>query len=294
VIIKGGARHTDACKQWTPEWFAEHHGDFPVNIIDQNTNQHMVGCFRDVVASSGTARKLYIHNSANIFSYNPELFDQLECLSLREHMGGKTTLFAGAQLFLGVHPSTGTEFHSASNFNLFYQVYGQKKWTFVHPDHLWLMYPMVNRFFLFCASFIRMSHSREYLDHWAPLYRFCPRSEAVLDPGDILFNPPWQWHAIENVTERSIGVATRWFPRGGTKRTNGFFDYCQLFSRAIWRLRFHGVVNDPDQPVIIDESTRGLVRSHDDYIDFGRAGALEHYDFHTWPREHWFAHGEMK
>jgi hypothetical protein len=287
VVIKGGARHTIACKQWTPEWFAEHFGDFRVNIIDQRTNQHMVGDFADVVASSGTERKLYIHNSANIFSYNPELFDQIECLSMREHMGGRRTLFAGAQLFLGVHPSTGTEFHSASNFNLFYQVYGKKKWTFVNPDHSWLMYPMLNRFFLFCASFIRMSHSREYLDKYAPLYRFCPRYEVVLEPGDILFNPPWQWHAIDNVTERSIGVATRWFPTG-TRRTNTFFDFCQLLSTAIWRLRFHGLVNNPNEPVIVDESTRGLVKSHDDYIDFGRVGSLQRYDFHTWPEDQQF------
>lgn len=291
VIIKGGASDSFAVKNWTPEYFAEKYGEFPANIINQNTAEHFVGSFADVVASRGTDRKLYIHNSANIFSFNPELFDELGCLDYREHMG-KRTVFVGGQLFLGVHPSTGTEAHSASNTNLFFQIYGKKKWTFVHPDYLWLMYPMLNRYFLFCASFVQKNQSQEYLDQYAPLQRYCPRYEATLEPGDVLLNPPWQWHMIDNVTDASIGVATRWAPMPGPRkpvRTNTFFDFFQLLSPAIWRLRFHGMINNPNEPIIIDESTRGLVSSQDDYIDFGRKGATQDSsDFHLWPKEYQF------
>lgn len=284
VIIKGGAIGTDALEKWTPEYFASHYGDFPVNLIEQNTNTHSVGSFADVVASEGTERKLYIHNSASIFSYNPELFDDLDCLAYKQHMGGRQTMFLGAQLFLGVHPTTGTEAHSASNTNLFFQVYGKKQWTFVHPDYLWLMYPALNRFFLFCASFVRQEYTPEYLEQYAPLQRYCPRYQAVLEPGDILLNPPWQWHAINNITDRSIGVATRWTSVGRVKRTNTFFDLCQLLSPAIWRLRIQGMLTNPGEPVIIDENTRGLVDSHDDYINFGKAGSTAAYlDLHDWP-----------
>ncbi|WP_348673648.1 cupin-like domain-containing protein [uncultured Abyssibacter sp.] len=293
VIIKGGAADSPACQRWTPEYFASHYGDFKVNIIEQNSNEHSVGSFADVVASEGTDRKLYIHNSASIFSYNPELFDDLDCLSYTQHMGGRRTMFLGAQLFLGVHPTTGTEAHSASNTNLFFQVYGKKKWTFVHPDYLWLMYPALNRFFLFCASFVRQEYTPEYLEQYAPLQRYCPRYEAVLEPGDILLNPPWQWHAINNVTDRSIGVATRWTSVGPVNRTNTFFDLCQLLSPAIWRLRIQGMLSAPGEPVIIDENTRGLVDSHDDYIDFGKKGAAREYmDFHQWPEQWRFTSGQ--
>ena len=286
VVIKGGAKDSKAFEKWTPEYFAENYGDFKVNIVEQNSNEHFVGSFGDVVSSAGTDRKLYIHNSASIFSYNPELFDDLGCLDRKEQMGGRQTMFLGAQLFLGVHPTTGTEAHSASNTNLFYQVYGKKKWTFVHPDYLWLMYPALNRFFLFCASFVKQDYTEDYLEQYAPLQKYCPRFEAVLEPGDILLNPPWQWHAIENVTDRSIGVATRWTSVGRVNRTNTFFDMCQLLSPAIWRLRFQGFMTNPGEPVIIDENTRGLVDSHDDYVDFGRKNAAkEVHDFHQWPEE---------
>ena len=30
----------------------------------------------------------------------------------------------------------------------------------------------------------------------------------------MLFNPPWWWHAIRNVTETTVAVATRWHTGG--------------------------------------------------------------------------------
>jgi hypothetical protein len=33
--------------------------------------------------------------------------------------------------------------------------------------------------------------------------------ETVLEPGDVLYNPPYYWHHVSNPT-RSIGVGCRW------------------------------------------------------------------------------------
>jgi hypothetical protein len=32
----------------------------------------------------------------------------------------------------------------------------------------------------------------------------------VLEPGDVLWNPPWVWHGVQNLTE-SIAVSMWWF-----------------------------------------------------------------------------------
>jgi hypothetical protein len=47
-----------------------------------------------------------------------------------------------------------------------------------------------------------------------PLFEYCPVYHATVGPGDVLFNPPWWWHAIKNVTPTSVGVATRWHTDG--------------------------------------------------------------------------------
>ena len=34
--------------------------------------------------------------------------------------------------------------------------------------------------------------------------------KTCLNPGDVLINPSWWWHAVKNVTDETIGCATRW------------------------------------------------------------------------------------
>ena len=45
-----------------------------------------------------------------------------------------------------------------------------------------------------------------------PLFEQVPVYSARLNPGDVLINPPWWWHAINNVTPSTIGCAVRWIP----------------------------------------------------------------------------------
>ena len=44
--------------------------------------------------------------------------------------------------------------------------------------------------------------------------RFCPYYTTILEPGDVLYNPPWWSHAIRNITEKSVGVANRMMTGG--------------------------------------------------------------------------------
>nr|DAB41906.1 TPA_exp: ArzD - aKG/Fe(II) halogenase [Fischerella sp. PCC 9339] len=300
VIIKGGAKHTFAYQNWTLEMFRERFGDFrtdTVNLSSRNEYNggtlHNVSTFKDVIDSRESNEKLYIVFCTDIFSAYPELVNELSCLDFRAHMGGNAALFAGAQLFLGAKPLTGTDAHCADGNNLFFQICGKKKWTFVHPDYLWLMYPMLDRFFLFCASFVKRDYEQVYLDQYAPLQKYCPKYEAVLEPGDVLLNPPWQWHAIDNLTGDNIAVATRW-SLVRQKRANTFFDFMQLFSPKIWRIRFDVVTRDPDAVSILDKRTTDdlvknkSVKSEEDFVGLGNEDGVTAWDFDKWPKEYQF------
>nr|DAB41911.1 TPA_exp: ArzI - aKG/Fe(II) halogenase [Fischerella sp. PCC 9339] len=288
VIIKGGAKHTFAYKNWTLEMFRERFGDFKVNITNQSRNQHKpdVSTFKDVIDSRESEEKLYISFCADIFSNYPELLNELGCLEFTAHMGGNSVWFAGAQLFLGASSSTGTDAHCADGDNLFFQIRGKKKWTFVHPDYLWLMYPMLDRWFLFCSSFIKRDYDQAYLDQYAPLQKYCPKYEAVLEAGDILLNPTWQWHAIDNITEENIAIATRWsFIK--QKRANTFFDFIQLFSPYIWHMRF-GVLKNPDKVDFLEDRTGDVVKNKDDFVKLGSENEVIAWEFDRWPEKYQF------
>ena len=289
VIIKGGAKHTYAYQNWTPEMFGERFGDVEVRILDPSINEPIMSTLKEVIDSKGTERQLYLSFCANIFSSHPELSDEIGYLNFREYMGGNLTkvIVAGAQLFLGVHRATGTSAHCAPGFNLFFQLRGQKKWTFVHPDYLWLMYSMLDRDFSFCASFLQKDYDEQYLNQYAPLQQYCPKYEAILEPGDILLNPPWLWHAIDNLTDETIAVATRWSPRG-IKRTNTFFDLMQLFSPQVWQDRFYALSKNPDEPDVLERKTNILVKSNKDFVRLNKDNRVKTLEFDKWPQEHHF------
>jgi hypothetical protein len=283
VIIKGGAKHTFAYQNWTMEMFRDRFGDFKVSTTNQSRNDELgVNTIKDVIDSED---KLYITFCAEIFSAYPELMDELGCLELRKYMGGNPII--GTQLFLGASTSTGSHAHCADANNMFFQLRGKKKWTFVHPDYLWLMYPMLDRFFLFCRSFVKRDYNQAYLEQYAPLQKYCPKYEAVLEPGDILFNPPWQWHAVDNLTEETIAVATRW-ALVGQKEANTFFDLMALSSSHIWRINFEVLMKEANAIGVLDENTGNLVKNKEDYIGLGKEDKITAWEFDKWPKDYQF------
>jgi hypothetical protein len=290
VIIKGGALETRAAKLWTVEYFKERYGKEEVHLLEMKGREHFRGTLGECIDSRGTDRQLYANFTSNIFSYNPELFDDLRCLDYRDHAGGRRAVFMGAQLFLAVHKGTGSQQHCAGNTNVFYQIQGVKKWTLVSPDYLWLMYPMLNKYGMYTASFLRHDMSPEAIERYAPLQKYCPKAEVYLEPGDILINGLWQWHAIVNVTDVTIAAATRWMFR--TPFTaNALFEAFPLVSISTWIARFKVLASsNPGEAILLDEMSISRVKNDDYYVDFGKAGSAKQFlRLEEWPPEYQFA-----
>ena len=164
------------------------------------------------------------------------------------------------QFFLG-RGGTGTGFHCANGFNWFYMIEGSKKWTFVDPRWTVLTFPALNRGALYqsCA----VTDPNTVLDKYKPLWRVCPRYAAIVEPGDVLLNPPWWWHCIENLTKDSTAVATRWMDTktlrpltGIGTDANRLFTAFQIFSPVFLKLQFslimRGIHATPDEHTQVD------------------------------------------
>jgi hypothetical protein len=102
-------------------------------------------------------------------------------------------------------PSTSTSFHCAGISNLYVQVYGRKKWLLVSPRFTLFMYPALSKGLNWqsCVDFRNPDYDS------CPLYRYVNRYETVLEPGDVLWNPPFVWHSVLNLTT-SIAVSLWW------------------------------------------------------------------------------------
>jgi cupin-like protein len=109
-----------------------------------------------------------------------------------------------ARMYVG-GPGTATSLHCAGVSNLFVQIYGQKKWVLISPRFTPFMYPAPTR----GINWQSRVDFRDPDDARCPLYRFVDRYETVLEPGDVLWNPPFVWHGVMNLTE-SIAVSLWW------------------------------------------------------------------------------------
>ncbi len=224
LVIEGLARDSEACRNWSIDYFDQNYGNLEVLIT--NPDQSIApGSLHSVLAdikAEKTTRQ-YVQNTADIFNQCPELEAQLPIENLKTLVGDLGT-HCGSQLFLGGR-DTGTSYHCASNFNCFVMVHGEKEWRFVDPAYSAWMYPFMPESALFGFSPVPAFDASERF----PLYRRVPTLVTHLKPGDMLLNPPWWWHAVRNVTPSSIGVATRWV----TGLTNNrFFDFLSSLSAA--------------------------------------------------------------
>ena len=267
VVLKGFAKQSPAVKKWSVDWIVANFGNEKA-LTKTLLGDNIPGRVKDI-NTPGT----YLHNCEAIFVNHPELVEDLELSKLlpfvsadgnskKPHLANLHPR-AGPlpiQFFLG-RGGTGTGFHCANGFNWFYMIEGSKKWTFVDPRWTVLTFPALNRGALYqsCA----VTDPNTVLDKYKPLWRVCPRYAAIVEPGDVLLNPPWWWHCIENLTKDSTAVATRWMDTktlrpltGIGTDANRLFTAFQIFSPVFLKLQFslimRGIHATPDEHTQVD------------------------------------------
>eukprot|EP01034_Spumella_vulgaris_P024958 gene24958-31359_t len=105
-----------------------------------------------------------------------------------------------------------------------------------------------------------------------PLYALAPKMTVVLEPGDVLMNPPWNWHMVENLDSSSIGVATRWFIPSGHLYQNSVHSTMQWFSTHMWKLYYTRVFNKMNN---IHSHKATNTPPMDDRLNFGQKGSAK-------------------
>lgn len=210
LIIHGAAAATQATTEWTPAFFGEKYGSFAC-VLATDSRQNLPGTIADAVDDILAAKEeaRYAHNIADIFNDHPDLEAQLELDRFLPHLGPGRHL--GTHLFIG-GSRTGTAFHCANNLNVFFNVFGEKQWFFVHPKHTFWMYGVLHKTGAYGDSPIDHRKSAAAQRDEFPLFEQVPVYSARLGPGDVLINPPWWWHAVDNLTIATIGCAVRWLP----------------------------------------------------------------------------------
>ena len=114
-----------------------------------------------------------------------------------------------SQIFIG-YEKMGSDIHAAMGCNIFRQIVGRKKWWLIPMSELPLLSPRLNAgaFSIETKTLI----GRGDVDP-SPWIGKLNRWEVEVNPGDMLFNPPWVFHGILNSeggdSGLNIGVPAR-------------------------------------------------------------------------------------
>jgi len=202
VVLRGFMKNTALLKDLSWDKVLKKYGDEDV-FLTRKEMDGINGKLREVDAPN-----TYLHNSEVLFNKYPQIRDLFQYERLEDYLHMKVGY---EQIFVG-RAGTGSPFHNASVYNMFYMVDGKKKWYFVDPNDTYLGYPVAS--LGRAAAVLCCLWPHEYNVEAFPLFKYCPVFTAELEPGDVLFNPPWWWHSIKNTSEHSVGVASRWHTDG--------------------------------------------------------------------------------
>ena len=221
VVLKGFASDMAARGGWTVDGFVDRFPDAEVQFIEGDRGR------LEQVRTEGR----YAHNAETLFGEDPALEEELPVDRLVPFAGSLEYFYS--QMFLG-YKATGSPLHCANTWNFFLMIDGTKKWTFIDPAHSEFVHAALTGNMVYGISeSLSFPRAVDFEKH--PMFRYCPRSTVLLEPGDVLLNPPWWWHAIENLSPSSVGVSTRWSSALMCEPTHRMFLLLQMLSRNFWK-----------------------------------------------------------
>ena len=195
-------------RSWSVDKLLKEYGEKQF-LLTQNGN-----IFKNLKLMEIQGNDLYLANSGRFTDNIPNFlahFAPISCKRLWSRADHQTHRFMTSyQLFMSDHPDLGTPCHNdlSGDCNLFFQIEGRKKWTFINPHFTLLIYPVFPP---------EPSYGESLIDRYdmkseprARLFQYCPHHEVTLEPGDVLFIPPYYWHNVRNLDARTLAVATRW------------------------------------------------------------------------------------
>lgn len=214
VVIEGAAKEWTCVKEWSLQYFKERHGDDEIVFVDQHKMDlsHSIITLAEVIEGIQEGKGKY-YRFYPLLDRHPEHLSDFDVKWLREFKKAYSPT-ESFQVFIGGDQSY-TPLHNASLANLFVQVTGQKHWKFYPHESIAVIDPDPVRNIYRHAPIRKAGNSfnafQPDYEHPFNLYEKIDGFEVVLNPGDVLYNPPYYWHTVTNIGD-AIGVGYRWLP----------------------------------------------------------------------------------
>ncbi len=218
IVVKGFLKGTEIMEYAKKEFLIKHRGDTEVKCMSKdNKDDNRLGqnLEPDITTlenflTSPDFQNHYINNFYGILE--DEDFDtKCNGLELDQIQGQRNII---AQWFISRSSKLGSSLHCAGGENMFLNIVGQKEWHFIDPSYTAVLQASVSKYGVYAISEMMEeigTDGHAELIAGYPHMRHVPFYKTVLEEGDLLFNPPFWWHTVRNLSDYNVGCATRYW-----------------------------------------------------------------------------------
>lgn len=219
MVIRGFLRDAASTTKWSDEYFIKVcEGDqYPTRVdTDDGADAETLVTMKDILDRIKDSNSSpYRTNLTRILSDHPVLIKDLELDRLLSLTGNQEDdCFQMVNLFFGGKGSV-TPFHCAFAGNFFNNILGKKEWLIIDPKYTNDLMPIPAHPFMFSDVVFHANDS-----HGTSTDPVLPYFRIVLEPGDLLYNAPWWWHRVGNLTDLTMGCAVRYMKLSADLRNN--------------------------------------------------------------------------
>ena len=213
LIHKNAIKENPCFSRWSPEYLRSvlggrtvmvkhsESGLYNISVESQYRNRSMLFAEAiDLIINAGGEGKAYYLQQYSIPSHFPELLKDLETPAL----SAPTDILSALNFWIGGQGCV-TQLHYDRDHNFLVQVRGRKELTLFSPEDSDYLYPNTG------GAYAHVS--RIQLDQvdtaQFPLFEKATPFHCVLEPGDLLYMPPYWWHQVRSL-DMAISVNYWW------------------------------------------------------------------------------------
>lgn len=247
AVVRGLFSDTVAMREWTKNGYLEERlKNFTIPLFadgdeslakKEMVNENLGAAFNSIVGDRKSTKQVFFPKHRPGYNAEPELFQTVNDLTTNDfelekkiwpgYSTERHKTYLNAQIIAangfvkeGGGRTSGTFWHCAPGNNYFIQAVGRKRWMFLSQKYSSYMSPGRMGSAAMAAP-IELDKLQNHL----------PVKYVDLEAGDMLYNPDWHWHRIENYAGLSIGVPLR-----ELNMTLAFQNNFQFTSIVVWNV----------------------------------------------------------
>lgn len=238
VIIEQVAADWKCAQEWSLDYFKDLHGADEILLIDnadRRNNKYEKLTLADIIDNINSGGSKY-YRFYPLLRRHPEHIKDFDYKWLRS-ASNPSTQFEVFQVFIG-GTDTESDLHSNFGSNFFTQTYGEKHWFMYDLKYSPVIDPFPGKNLYRSGNGYLGEPFNCYEPDFEsyPAFQHIDYYDFVLKPGDVLYIPPFMWHAVRNLTP-SIGVAYRWLSYATSLKSSSLFFLLDLSNRnpTVWQ-----------------------------------------------------------